>query len=89
VDATIGEFVVLNLRTTVGHDAIVGAWTTASAHCDIPGFVQMGEGVFLGSRASIIPGRHVGAGATIGAGAVVFGNIAPGVTVFGNPAKVL
>jgi sugar O-acyltransferase (sialic acid O-acetyltransferase NeuD family) len=89
VDATIGEFVVLNLRTTVGHDAIVGAWTTASAHCDITGFVQIGEGVFLGSRASIIPGRHVGAGATIGAGAVVFGNIAPGVTVFGNPAKVL
>ena len=88
-DAKIGEFVVLNLRSTVGHDAAVGAWTTVSAHCDITGFVQVGESVFMGSRSSIIPGRTVGEGATIGAGAVVFTHVAPGVTVFGNPAKVL
>jgi acetyltransferase-like isoleucine patch superfamily enzyme len=88
-DAKIGEFVVLNLRSTVGHDAAVGAWTTVSAHCDITGFVQVGECVFMGSRSSIIPGRTVGEGATIGAGAVVFTHVAPGVTVFGNPARRL
>lgn len=88
-DATLGEFVTLNLRATVGHDAIVGDWTTASAHCDITGFVKVGEGVFMGSRACIIPGRHVGAGAKLAAGAVVFADVAPGVTVFGNPARVL
>lgn len=88
-DATLGDFVVLNLRATVGHDAVVGAWTTASAHCDITGFVKVGEAVFMGSRASIIPGRHVGDGAKLGAGAVVFTHVAPGVTVFGNPARPL
>lgn len=88
-DVSLGDFVVLNLRATVGHDAVVGAWTTASAHCDITGFVQVGEGVFLGSRASVIPGRHVGAGAKVGAGAVVFANVPPGVTVIGNPARPL
>ena len=35
------------------------------------------------------PGRHVGAGAKLAAGAVVFADVAPGVTVFGNPARVL
>lgn len=88
-DAVLGDFVTLNLRATVGHDAVVGAWTTASAHCDITGFVRVGEGVFMGSRASIIPGRQVGAGATVGAGAVVIKHVPPGVTVFGNPARPL
>lgn len=88
-DASLGEFVTLNLRATVGHDAVVGAWATASAHCDVTGFVQVGEGVFMGSRASIIPGRRVGAGAKVAAGAVVFADVPPGVTVFGNPARPL
>jgi sugar O-acyltransferase (sialic acid O-acetyltransferase NeuD family) len=88
-DATLGAFVTLNLRATVGHDAVVGDWTTASAHCDITGFVKVGAGVFMGTRASIIPGRQVGAGAKLAAGAVVFADVAPGVTVFGNPARVL
>jgi len=74
-DVTLGDFVVLNLRATVGRD--------------ITGFVEVGEGVFMGSRSSIIPGRKVGAGAKLAAGAVVFADVAPGVTVFGNPARVL
>lgn len=88
-DADLGDFVVLNLRATVGHDAIVGAWTTANAHCDITGFVEVGEGVFMGSRASIIPGRKVGTGAKLAAGAVVFTHVPAGVTMFGNPARAL
>lgn len=88
-DASLGDFVVLNLRATVGHDAVVGAYVTASAHCDITGYVEIGEGVFMGSRASVIPGRKVGAGARIGAGAVVFTHVPPGITVVGNPARPL
>lgn len=88
-DATVGEFVTLNLRATVGHDAVVGAWSTVSAHCDITGFVQVGEAVFMGSRASIIPGRRVGDRAKVGAGAIVFSHVPPDVTVFGNPARPL
>lgn len=88
-DVTCGDFVVLNLRTTIGHDAIIGSWSTASAHCDITGNVTVGEKVFLGSRASVIPGRTIGEGSKIGAGAVVFSNVPPNVTVVGNPARIL
>ena len=80
---------MVNLHSTIGHDARVGAWSTLSAHCDVTGRVQVAERVFLGSRVTIIPGKQVGSRAILGAGAVVIANVAPGVTMVGNPAKVL
>jgi len=88
-DITLGDFVMLNLHATVGHDASVGAWSTLSAHCDVTGRVQVADRVFMGSRVSIIPGQSVGSGATLGAGSVVIKDVPPGVTVVGNPARVL
>ncbi|MCX6917995.1 MAG: acetyltransferase [Verrucomicrobia bacterium] len=88
-DIVLGDFVMLNLHTTVGHDASIGAWSTLSAHCDVTGRVQVADRVFMGSRVSIIPGQSIGSGATLGAGAVVIKDVPAGVTVVGNPARVL
>lgn len=88
-DITLGDFVMLNLHATVGHDAAVGAWSTLSAHCDVTGRVQVADRVFMGSRVSIIPGKSVGSGAVLGAGAVVINDVPAGVTVVGNPARIL
>lgn len=41
----------------------------------------------IGSGATILGGVRIGAGALIGAGAVVTGDVAPGQTVAGNPAR--
>lgn len=46
-------------------------------------------GASIGGGATILPGLCIGAGATVGAGAVVTGDVAPGTTVVGNPARVL
>jgi sugar O-acyltransferase (sialic acid O-acetyltransferase NeuD family) len=89
VDVDVGDFAMINLNSTVGHDAKIGAWTTLSAHCDVTGFVEVGPRVFMGSRVSIIPSKKIGEGATLGAGSVVIRDVAPGVTMIGNPAKVL
>ena len=83
----VGDFVMFNCLSSAGHDVQVGRFATISGHCDLTGFVEVGEGVFMGSRASIIPGRKIGAGATVGAGSVVITNVAPATTVFGNPAR--
>lgn len=45
------------------------------------------RGASIGANATILPGLEIGAGAMVGAGAVVTRNVAPNVTVVGNPAK--
>lgn len=88
-DISLGDFVTINLNTTIGHDVTVGEWTTVSSQCDLTGHVQVEAGVFIGSKASVIPGRRIGAGSLVAAGAVVFRAVTPGVTVAGNPAATL
>jgi len=88
-DIHCGDFVMVNCHSSAGHDVCIGNYTTVSGHCDLTGYVTVGEGVFMGSRASVIPGRNIGNGATIGAGAVVISHVPPGVTMFGNPARRL
>jgi len=47
------------------------------------------NGASIGGGAVILPGICIGAGSTVGAGAVVTKDVPPGVTVVGNPAKIL
>lgn len=83
----IGKCNTINVMSTLGHDVILGDFCTISGHCDITGGAELGESVFLGSHTTIIPKVVVGSGAVVGAGSVVIKKIAPGVTVFGNPAR--
>lgn len=49
--------------------------------------VQIGEGVWIGGGAIVLPGVRIGDGAIIGAGAVVTRDVAPGASVAGSPAR--
>ncbi len=51
--------------------------------------VHIGEDVWIGGGAIILPGVTIGDGAIIGAGSVVTRDVPAGVTVVGNPAKPL
>jgi len=46
------------------------------------------DNVSIGANSTILPSICIGEGARIGAGSVVTKDVAPGVLVFGNPAKV-
>ena len=89
VTTLIGDFVTVNAFSVIGHDSTVERGCTLSAHCDIMANVHLEEGVFLGSGARILPNLRVGRNAKVGAGAVVVRNVPAGVTVFGNPAKII
>lgn len=51
--------------------------------------VTVDSGVWLGAGAVVLPGSHIGAGAVVGANSVVMGEVAPGATVVGSPARPL
>lgn len=90
----VGNQVVLNLNTTVGHDTMLGDYCAAMPGVNISGNVEIGEMVYIGTGAAIINGANerylsVGARAIVGAGAVVVRDVEPDVTVVGTPAKPL
>ncbi|WP_441228691.1 chloramphenicol acetyltransferase [Tardiphaga sp. 20_F10_N6_6] len=61
-------------------DADFFAWRRAH-HCTI------GHDVWLGHGAIVLPGRQIGTGAVIAAGAIVTKDVAPYTIVAGNPAR--
>jgi sugar O-acyltransferase (sialic acid O-acetyltransferase NeuD family) len=87
--AKLGDFVSLNIASSVGHDARLGTATTLSAHADVTGHAVLGTGVFMGSHAVVLPKVKVGDYATIAAGSVAIRNVQPEKTVIGVPAKRL
>lgn len=85
----LGDFVTLNIGTQIGHDVEIGSYSSLMANVDLGGHVKVGKGVFIGTNATIIPGRNVTDKATIGAGSIVLRNIKRPGTYFGNPAKFI
>ena len=53
------------------------------------GPVIIEDNVWIGAKASIMPGVHIGKGAIIGAGSVVTKDVPPAAIVGGSPARVI
>jgi sugar O-acyltransferase (sialic acid O-acetyltransferase NeuD family) len=91
-DVTVGRHVQINLQCSIGHDARLEDLATLSPGVHVSGWVTIGAEAFLGTGAVTVDGREdrplrIGAGATVGAGAVVTRDVAPGTTVVGVPAR--
>lgn len=85
----VGARTWLMKKVHVGHDAQIGADCDLAPLANIGGYVTIGDRVKVGMSAVILPYRTVGDGARVGAGAVVTRDVPAGVTVVGNPARVL
>lgn len=82
------------LATIVAHDVQIGDFSTLAGEACILGHVQIGREVNIAPRAVIANGTRkrwlkVGDGAEIGVGAVVVGDVSPGMRLIGNPAMPL
>jgi sugar O-acyltransferase (sialic acid O-acetyltransferase NeuD family) len=87
--ARLGEHVLINPQVAVAHDVQAGRWAVFSPLCAANGAVVLGDGAFLGTHATVLPGRTVGAWAYVGAGALVHRDVAPAAKVVGVPARVI
>lgn len=90
----IGRFFHANLYSYVEHDCCIGDFVTFAPGVKCNGNVVIENHVYVGAGAVIKQGRPdeplvIGEGATVGMGSVVTRSVAPGVTVVGNPARVL
>ena len=61
----------------------------APADLPLKGDTVIGNDVWIGQNAVILPGVHIGDGAIIGAESVIGSDVAPYTIVAGNPAKLL
>jgi len=83
----LGRYPLINLHTTIGHDAQLGEFVTLAPGVHLSGGVVIGDEVELGTGAVVLPLKSIGAGARIGAGAVVTKDLLGGRTYMGVPAQ--
>ncbi len=92
-DIQLGNQVQINLDCTIGHDVVMGDYTTLAPGVHISGWVHLGKRVYVGTGAVFINGTEeapllIGDDVVIGAGACVTKSIISG-TWGGVPAKPL
>ena len=91
----LGGSVHIGDRVYVGHDVAmltvdhrIGPSEQRCAEHDVMP-IDIGDGAWIGARATILPGVTVGRGAVVAAGAVVTRDVPPDTLVAGVPASVL
>ncbi|MBL0325198.1 MAG: acetyltransferase [Cytophagaceae bacterium] len=82
-----GNFIILNLACTVGHDTVIEDFCSIMPGVNISGEVNLKKSVYIGTGAKIINQLEIGENTIVGAGAVVYKSLPPNCTAVGLPAK--
>lgn len=90
----IGKCFHANLYSYVEHDCVIGDYVTFAPGVKCNGNIHIEDHAYIGAGAVIKQGTPdqplvIGKGAVVGMGAVVTKSVPPGVTVIGNPARIL
>ena len=90
----IGKFFHANIYSYVAHDCVIGDYVTFAPGVKYNGNIHIEDHAYIGTGAVIKQGTPdkplvIGKGAVVGMGAVVTKSVPAGVTVVGNPARIL
>lgn len=86
-NVTIGEHVLINLASTIGHDSRIGAFSSIMPGVNVAGQVDIGEAVLIGAGSNIRNRIVIGRKSIVGMGAVVIRDVSDETTVAGVPAQ--
>ena len=85
----IGEGTKIDYGCHIAHNVKIGKHCLIIAGTIIGGSVEIGDNCYLGIGCMIKNKVKIGNNVTVGMGAVVLKDVTDGVTVIGNPAKIL
>ena len=90
----IGKCFHANLYSYVEHDCVIGDFVTFAPGVKCNGNIHIHDHAYIGAGAMIKQGTSeqplvIGRGAIVGMGAVVTKSVPAGVTVVGNPARIV
>jgi sugar O-acyltransferase (sialic acid O-acetyltransferase NeuD family) len=88
-NCTLGNHILYQTGTIVGHDAYVGDWTRLDSYVVIVGGVFIKSSVKIHTSSVINHNVTIEDNACVGALSFVIRNVKENTTVFGNPAKIL
>jgi acetyltransferase-like isoleucine patch superfamily enzyme len=99
----VGAIISTNRRIVIGDYVFIAHEVTIADHSvAVPpsepqsevrprsnGGISIGDGAWIGARAVLLPGAHIGQGAIVGAACVVDMDVPPFAVVAGNPARIV
>jgi acetyltransferase-like isoleucine patch superfamily enzyme len=95
----VGAILATNGRIAIGDHSLIAQdvviadeYAAVPAPCSEhgpPPSIEIGRNAWIGARAVLLPGAHIGADAIVGAGAVVDFEVPPGAVAAGNPARIV
>ena len=88
-DSVIGKHVIINTSSSVDHDCHIEDFVHIAPGVVLGGNVTVSENTLIGIGSTVIPGLSIGKNCLISAGSVVTKNIADGMIVRGNPARII
>ena len=87
--AAVGDGAMIHANVVVEHDCRIGDFANLAPGVALGGWVVVETAATVFTGASVIPAKHIGAEAVVGAGATVIHDVEPASTVGGVPARLL
>jgi len=85
----IGDYVIISSKCGIGHETVIGNYSSILWNVNISGHVKIEEGCLIGSGSTIIQGKSIGRESIVGAGAVVIREVPPNCITVGVPARIV
>ena len=89
LNARIGKRIFAISGCIINHDDVLEDYVVLASGVTLAGSVHVEQGCYLGQSATVRQYLRIGAGSTLGMGAVIIRNVPPGSVMVGNPARVL